>query len=434
MFERPRSGERALLVHITLNYLSEQASLEEFITLAYSAGVTPVAQITGRRQLPDPGLFIGTGKLEEMTTVITTQHVEVVLFNHTLTPAQERNLERLLQCRVVDRNSLILDIFSQRARSFEGKLQVELAQLQHLSTRLIRGWTHLERQKGGIGLRGPGETQLETDRRLIAARIKSIHNRLEKVRQQRQLSRKERQRAQLPVISLVGYTNAGKSTLFNRLTTAHAYTANQLFATLDTTLRRVHLTEHCTVIMADTVGFIQQLPPDLIKAFQATLEEIRQAQLLIHVVDAHDPERQLRMHQVNQILTELQAHTLPQIIVYNKIDKTDKQNAYTERDHQGHIKQIGLSALNGKGIELLKAAILEHLNPNMVQRWVQIPAQAGRLRARLFALGTILQEHYNDNGDSILEIQIPAEDLMQLTMMDLKILPINPLARLSQPS
>ncbi|HEY0635755.1 MAG TPA: ribosome rescue GTPase HflX, partial [Gammaproteobacteria bacterium] len=319
MFERPKSGERALLVHLDFRQEGEQEDLDEFRDLALSAGAEPVAVVTGARQTPDPKYFIGSGKAEEIRRQVEQDEVELVLVNHALSPAQERNLERLLQCRVLDRTGLILDIFAQRARSHEGKLQVELAQLKHLATRLVRGWTHLERQKGGIGLRGPGETQLETDRRLLAERIKTLNRRLEKVLLQREQGRKARQRAEIPTVSLVGYTNAGKSTLFNRLTSEGVYAADQLFATLDPTLRRLQLPNGNNCIVADTVGFIRHLPHDLVAAFRATLQESREADLLLHVVDASDPERDAKRHQVNEVLREIGAAEVPQIEVYNKI-------------------------------------------------------------------------------------------------------------------
>ena len=414
MFERPHRGERAMLVHITFTHHGEQASLEEFTQLAHSAGVVVVTQITGTRQVPEPSCFVGSGKLDEMKHSVESHEVEVILVNHSLTPAQERNLETALHCRVLDRTGVILDIFAQRARSFEGQLQVELAQLQYLSTRLIRGWTHLERQRGGIGLRGPGETQLETDRRLIANRIKNIHKRLEKVKQQRELGRKARHRAQLPIVSLVGYTNTGKSTLFNWLTHASVYTADQLFATLDATLRRLTLPNKVPLVLADTVGFIQHLPHHLIAAFRATLEETRQASLLLHVVDATDEEYFLRIEQVNQILSEIGAHDIVQILLFNKIDQLGKE-AHYERNQEGQIAKIWLSAKTGAGIDFLTLALVERLSHHLRHVWIRVPVQAGHLRAQLFNLSHVLQEHYTENGDSLLEIQISEQYLMQLT-------------------
>ena len=415
MFERPRSGERAILVHIKLNSLSHQADLGEFVELATSAGAMCVDQLTGKRDLPHPAYFIGKGKLEELKNQIEADEVELVIFNHTLSPSQERNLEAALQCRVLDRAGLILDIFAQRARTFEGKLQVELAQLKHLSTRLIRGWTHLERQKGGIGLRGPGETQLETDRRLLGERIKQLNKQLGKVSQQRDLSRRARKRADVPVIALVGYTNAGKSTLFNHLTDAKVYAEDQLFATLDTTMRQDVLSDKTKVIFADTVGFIQQLPHDLIAAFRATLEETCQATVLLHVVDASDPERLERIEQVNQVLDEIGASEVPQMMVYNKIDRMEEV-ARTEQQGQGDEmrKKIWLSAKTGVGIPLLEQALQTFLNPEKVHCCLRIPVTKQRLRSKLFTEATILSENYADNGDSLLELSMHQRQFAQL--------------------
>jgi GTP-binding protein HflX len=412
MFERPNSGDNAILVSMIFRNHADQPPLDEFAELATSAGAKLIASITGTRITPDPKYFIGRGKLAEIEAVIADNEVDVVLFNHNLSPAQERNLERILSCRVLDRTGVILDIFAQRARSFDGKLQVELAQLKHLSTRLIRGWTHLERQKGGIGLRGPGETQLETDRRLIGVRINAINKRLVKVTQQRELSRKARNRAQLPLISLVGYTNAGKSTLFNSLTEASVFAADQLFATLDTTLRRITLPNKSAIILADTVGFIQKLPHNLIAAFHATLDETRQADLLLHIVDANDTERQLRIEQVNEVLAEIGAAEVPQIIIYNKIDCLDNCAARYERDANGKINKIWLSAVTGAGIDLLKQALIEHQNTVICQ--VRVPVNAGDVRARLYAEALVLDEKYADNGDSLIEVQISADLLNQI--------------------
>ncbi len=406
MFERPRSGERALLVSVEFNIEIDQPDSEEFISLACSAGAIPLQTLGGKRQAPDAAYFIGKGKLEEIRALVVSEKADLVLFNHTLSPAQERNLERVLECRVLDRTGLILDIFAQRARSFEGKLQVELAQLQHLSTRLVRGWTHLERQKGGIGLRGPGETQLETDRRLLGERIKQIHRRLDKVRKQREQNRRARRRAELPTISLVGYTNAGKSTLFNALTEASVYTADQLFATLDPTLRRLLLPNKMHIVLADTVGFVQQLPHDLVEAFRATLDETIEADVLLHVVDANDPERQLRIAQVNEVLHSIGAEQIPQILVYNKIDRLPDQPPEIERNTQGMVQKIWLSAQQRQGMELLLQTLMESLPYCNLHHELRIPVQAGQARARLHELGTVMHEEFADNGDCLMEIEI----------------------------
>lgn len=418
MFERPRSGERTALVHITINSEFEQPGLDEFAELARSAGAIVVTKLLGSRQRPDPAHFIGKGKLEELKALVTADEIEVVLFNHSLSPAQERNLERALSCRVLDRTGVILDIFAQRARSFEGKLQVELAQLEHLSTRLVRGWTHLERQKGGIGLRGPGETQLETDRRLLSVRIEQLKKRLEKVTQQRTQSRRARQRAELPIVSLVGYTNAGKSTLFNSLTNAGVYAADQLFATLDATFRRVDLPEKNSLILVDTVGFVQHLPHDLVAAFRATLDETREADLLLHIVDASDPQRQLRIAQVNEVLKEIGADSVPQILVYNKIDRLPAEEGQlprVERDSTTHnIYKVWLSAVTGQGLPELLAALKEFLQADVTQCWLHLPVNAGQMRAQVFEQATVLQEVYANNGDSLLEIRMPTHHFYQL--------------------
>jgi len=360
LFERPQGGgERALLVHIEFNRGTDCVALGELRELVLSAGAEPVDVVTGRRRAPDSRSFIGKGKVEELRLKIAELDLGIVIFNHTLSPAQERNLEQALQCRVLDRTGLILDIFAQRARTFEGKLQVELAQLKYLSTRLVRGWTHLERQKGGIGLRGPGETQLETDRRLIGARIKQLNKRLGKVSKQRQGQRKARLKSNLLNISLVGYTNTGKSTLFNRLANADVFVADQLFATLDPTLRRVTLNATDSIILADTVGFIRHLPHSLVVAFRATLEETEAADLLLHVVDAHDENRMEHIDQVNEVLKEVGAETIPQLLVYNKIDLLEDGQVRIERDEQGMPRKIWISAVTGEGLSLLRKALSE---------------------------------------------------------------------------
>ncbi|GAB4353710.1 MAG: GTPase HflX [Gammaproteobacteria bacterium] len=406
MFERPRTGERAVLVHINFGGSARPEQLEEFRELARSAGALEVAVVTGAAKTPDAKYFVGSGKAEEIAGQVADHAGEVVLFNHALSPAQERNLERLLKCRVLDRTGLILDIFAQRARSFEGKLQVELAQLRHVSTRLIRGWTHLERQKGGIGLRGPGETQLETDRRLIGQRIKHLNARLEKVSRQRAQGRRARIKAELPTLSLVGYTNAGKSTLFNRLTGADAYAANQLFATLDPTLRRIELPGHSAVVLADTVGFIRDLPHDLVAAFRSTLEETVQAALLLQVIDAHDEERHVQIAEVDGVLQELGAGSVPQIQIFNKIDLIPGREPRIDRDEEGRAVRVWVSARTGAGIDLLLKAIAERLGENQVRRVLRLPPSASRLRSRLFDLATVVDEAVDEQGTWRIEVKI----------------------------
>lgn len=414
MFERPRSGERAVLVHLDLQPENDREDLDEFQDLAVSAGALPVAIVTGARRLPEPKYFVGSGKAEEIRQTVEIEQAELVLVNHPLSPAQERNLERLLKCRVLDRTGLILDIFAQRARSHEGKLQVELAQLRHLSTRLVRGWTHLERQKGGIGLRGPGETQLESDRRLIGGRIKNLNKRLEKVRRQREQGRRSRQRAELPTVSLVGYTNAGKSSLFNRLTEGSVYAADQLFATLDPTLRRLDISQGTALILADTVGFIRHLPHDLVDAFRSTLQETREADLLLHVIDASDEERDAKIEQVNDVLREIGADKVPQIAIYNKIDCTPGSEAHVERDGEGNIARIYLSAATGEGIELLLESLHDWLNTKHRCYSLHLPPTASRLRARLYELGAVVDERISDDGTSDIDIRIEPQYLESL--------------------
>jgi len=364
MFERPQSGELVVLVNITFPQTHTEESLQEFRELALAAGAKPVAIITGKRSVPEAKYFVGTGKVAEIEAIVAATHANLVLFNHTLTPSQERNLEQLLKCRVLDRTGLILDIFAQRAHTYEGKLQVELAQLQHLATRLIRGWTHLERQRGGIGLRGPGETQLESDRRLIRNRIKTITERLEKVRQQRAQRRRARHKSELPTVSLVGYTNAGKSTLFNQLTGSSVYVADKPFATLDPTLRRCRLPNGSHFILADTVGFIRDLPHDLVEAFRATLEETRDADLLMHVVDSHSTDKKEQVHEVNQVLNQIEAHQVPQVIIYNKIDLLKDPEPRIDRSSNGSPWRIWISATTGIGINLIYQALAELLDNN----------------------------------------------------------------------
>lgn len=349
---------RAALVGVDFGKGEFAASLEELGLLSSSAGAEPVLTIVGKRASPDPALYVGSGKAQEIAQAVHDEHLDIVIFNHALSPAQQRNLERVLKVRVVDRTSLILDIFAQRAQSHEGKVQVELAQLQHLATRLIRGWTHLERQKGGIGLRGPGETQLETDRRLIGERVKALRAKLKKLQRQHETQRRARGRSNTLSVSLVGYTNAGKSTLFNAMTKAQVYAADQLFATLDTTSRRIYLGEAGSVVISDTVGFIRELPHQLVAAFRATLEETIRADLLLHVVDASSPARLEQVEEVNAVLREIGADRIPQILVWNKIDAAGLEPA-VERDEYDKIRRVFISAHTGAGIDLLREAIGE---------------------------------------------------------------------------
>ena len=414
MFERPDVGERAILVHIDFTSHEETEDPDEFRELVTSAGVEPVGLVTGSRKQPSPRLFVGEGKLEEIRDAVNANEADVVLFNHSLSPSQERNIERELQCRVLDRTGVILDIFAQRARTHEGKLQVELAQLEHMSTRLIRGWTHLERQKGGIGLRGPGETQLETDRRLLRERIKSIHKRLEKVRRQRNQGRRARKRADIPTVSLVGYTNAGKSTLFNRITTSTVYAADQLFATLDPTLRRLELPDIGAVVMADTVGFIRHLPHKLVEAFRATLEETTQATLLLHIIDCHDSRRDENMEQVEEVLAEIGADEIPMLQVFNKIDLLDDFTPRVERNEDGLPVRVWLSAVSGQGIQGLFDAIVERLAEDVVHHHVLLGPQDGKLRALLHEAGSVVTEEHRESGDTVLEVRLQNRDWLQL--------------------
>ncbi|MCC4115161.1 GTPase HflX [Aromatoleum toluclasticum] len=358
MFERPDAGERAVLVQLDLNQGALDERLSELKLLALSAGASVEAVVGGRRARPDPALFAGRGKVDEIAETLRVHDADFVIFNHALSPGQQRNLERSLQCRVVDRTALILDIFAQRARSHEGKLQVELAQLDHLSTRLVRGWTHLERQKGGIGLRGPGETQLETDRRLLGKRVKVLRERLAQIEKQRRVRRRGREGRNVLSVSLVGYTNAGKSTLFNSLTKAGAYAADQLFATLDTTSRRLYVGEGGNVVLSDTVGFIRDLPHALVAAFHATLEETANADLLLHVVDSASEDREAQIEAVNTVLAEIGAGGVPQIMVMNKIDLTPAEPG-VQRDEYGKIVRVFLSARSGEGLGLLREALVE---------------------------------------------------------------------------
>lgn len=430
MFERPGTlddasgqrapgSERAILVHVSFpsrrsSSKIDSDALAEFHELATSAGAEPVAMVTSARRTPDAKYLIGTGKAEEVRELIEREKAELVLVDYALAPSQERNLERLLQCRVLDRTGLILDIFAQRATSHEGRLQVELAQLKHLSTRLVRGWTHLERQKGGIGLRGPGETQLETDRRLLGMRIKQLNKRLEKVQNQREQSRRARRKAEVPTVSLVGYTNAGKSSLFNRLTKADVYAADQLFATLDPTMRRLELPDSGPVILADTVGFIRNLPHDLVAAFRSTLEETSQADLLLHIIDASNENHQQQMEQVNAVLKEIGADKVPQIEVFNKVDLLPDYPPRLDRGEDGQVRRAWCSAQTGGGLDLLQTALDQCFSADQLREWIRVPAANGRLRARLFDVGKVIEEQVEENGDLLLEVEMARRDFENL--------------------
>jgi|TARA_Y100001968_G_scaffold267190_1_gene257027 GTP-binding protein HflX len=410
-FERPGGGERAILVHLDGQDPAAREDPQEFQELARSAGAETVGFVNVSRHQPSAKFLIGSGKVEELHDLVKDGEVELVIFNHTLTPSQERNLERALECRVLDRTGLILDIFAQRARTHEGKLQVELAQLEHMSTRLVRGWTHLERQKGGIGLRGPGETQLETDRRLLRVRIRQIKQRLGKVRGQREQARRGRRRADIPSVSLVGYTNAGKSTLFNALTESEVYAANQLFATLDPTLRRLELEDVGPVILADTVGFIRHLPHKLVESFRATLEESSNADLLLHVIDAHEPERDQQIEQVLAVLGEIGANELPMLEVYNKLDLLEGIEPQIQRDADGKPQRVWVSARDGLGLDLLRQAVAELLGDDLFVGTLRLPQRLGRLRAQFFELGAVQRETHDEEGGSLLEVRLPRVEL-----------------------
>ena len=396
-FERPGGGERAILVHLDGQDPAAREDPQEFQELARSAGAETVGFVNVSRHQPSAKFLIGSGKVEELHDLVKDGEVELVIFNHTLTPSQERNLERALECRVLDRTGLILDIFAQRARTHEGKLQVELAQLEHMSTRLVRGWTHLERQKGGIGLRGPGETQLETDRRLLRVRI-----------------RRGRRRADIPSVSLVGYTNAGKSTLFNALTESDVYAANQLFATLDPTLRRLELDDVGPVVLADTVGFIRHLPHKLVESFRATLEESSNADLLLHVIDAHEPERDQQIEQVLAVLGEIGANELPMLEVYNKVDLMEGIEPQIQRDADGKPQRVWVSARDGLGLDLVRQAIAELLGNDLFVGTLRLPQRLGRLRAQFFELSAVQRETHDEEGGSLLEVRLPRIELNRL--------------------
>jgi GTP-binding protein HflX len=414
VFERPEVGDIAVLVHIDFNYFKDTEDYTEFKTLVMSAGVYPVATVKGSRDAPDSKYFIGSGKLEEVKQALDYYKANVVIFDHSLSPAQTRNLEKMLNCRVIDRTGLILDIFAQRARSFEGKLQVELAQLNYLSTRLVRGWTHLERQKGGIGLRGPGESQLETDRRLISKRIDNINSRLEKVRNQREQNRAQRRKQAIPTVSFVGYTNAGKSTLFNQLLDAKVYASDQLFATLDPTLRQLEIADVGSVIFIDTVGFIRHLPHALVESFKATLEETTLSNLILHVIDISDPEYKAKIEQVKEVLAEINADSQPIIEVYNKIDCVYGLEPKIERGLDGTIAKIWLSAAENRGLELLKQAVAENLAVGIVQTKLQLDFNQATIRSKLYNINAVQNEEISPDQKWILSIRAPIIEVQRI--------------------
>lgn len=413
-FERPEGGETSVLVHIDLDSEREQEDPVEFEELVRSSGAEPACFITGSRKSPDARTFVGSGKLDEIAEAVLEHQAELVLFNHALTPSQERNLEKFLKCRVLDRTGLILDIFGQRARTYEGKLQVELAQMQHMVTRLKRGWTHLDRQKGGVNLRGAGETQMEMDQRMIRQRIKNINKSLAKVRAQREQGRRARKRAEVPVVSLVGYTNAGKSSLFNAITDAGTYAADQLFATLDATLRKIQLPEFGEAVLVDTVGFISHLPHKLVEAFRATLEETSEADLLLHVVDVANEAHDYYIDQVNEVLTEIGAEDIPCIQVMNKIDLVDGFEPRVDRGENGKPTRVWVSAKSGVGIDLLLSAVSEMLGDDVVSRQLTLGPEQGRLRARLYSRGAVHTETTDQQGQTVLSIRLPRLDFERL--------------------
>jgi len=424
LFDRHSGGENAILVHIELPDSHDKEDKDEFVDLVVSAGLMIKAMVGGSRQRPHARYFIGTGKAEEIKQIVEEYEADVVLFNHRLSPAQERNIEELVCCRVIDRTGLILDIFAQRAKTHEGKLQVELAQLRHLSTRLVRGWTHLERQKGGIGLRGPGETQLETDRRLLGDRIKNIRKRLDKVEKQREQSRRARKRGNIQTVALVGYTNAGKSTIFNQLTDARVYAADQLFATLDPTHRQIEVIPGQRAILSDTVGFIRHLPHDLVAAFKATLQESRQADILLHVIDASDLRKEDNIEQVYKVLESIGAGSVPVIEVYNKIDRlkevAPKIEVLTDESviASGGSNEIShrvwCSGKTGKGLDLVLQTISQQLEIEWLDLKLLILPQDLSIRSELYDLHVINEESVHENGEIELRIKIDAGDWRRL--------------------
>ena len=415
MFERAERGDRAVILHPVFRLTGPDA-LDEFQELALSAGAEIAGIVSAPRDKPDSRFYVGSGKVEELAQLVEETDANLVLVSQSLSAPQERNIEKVCQCRVLDRATLILDIFAQRAQSYEGKLQVELAQLRHLSTRLVRGWTHLERQKGGIGLRGPGETQLETDRRLIGVRIRQLNARLEKVARQREQSRRQRVRSRSPLVALVGYTNAGKSTLFNSLTGASVGVEDRLFATLDPTVRRMQAMHCGEVLLADTVGFVSDLPHELIAAFRATLQEAREADLLVHVIDASDPYHMERQHDVETVLESIGADKIPVIRVFNKIDRSG-QEAVLRRDENDKPSSVSLSAIRGDGIDELREAIGELLSSERINRWIELSGRDAKLRAQLFELGVVSEERIAEDGSWMLHVDLPRETAERLARL-----------------
>ena len=411
-FDRHDGGENAILVHLDIREMIDPDDLEEFRLLVHSAGANELDIITGGRNKPHAKYFVGTGKADEIAQAVARHEADIVIFNHDLTPSQERNLEALIKCRVLDRTGLILDIFAQRARTYEGKLQVELAQLSHLATRLVRGWTHLERQKGGIGFRGPGETQLETDRRLLQIRVNQLKNKLDKVKQTRSQGRAKRQKSDVPTVSLVGYTNAGKSTLFNRLADDNIYAADQLFATLDPTLRKVKWAGVGNVVLADTVGFVRHLPHELVESFHATLEETLEADLLLHVIDSSSPDMHEQIDAVNAVLDEIGV-TAPVLLVHNKIDRTDEMPTIHYKE-QGVPHRVYVSARENLGMDKLAQAVQELLVGGLSDFTLTLPYYAGQFKNTLHELGVITHSEFDDTGHEMLTVRLAKAKLKEL--------------------